>query len=424
MSEALANLLNETRQFPPPAELAANANVTADAYDEAAADRLAFWARQADRLTWAKPWDAGAGLVEPAVREVVRRRRSSTWRTTAWTGTSRPATATRSRSTGRASRATPAPSPTPTCTELTCQAANTLTDLGVDGRRPGGDLPADDPGGGGGDAGLRPDRRDPQRGLRRLLRRRADQPDPGRQRQGGDHRRRRVPAGQAVGAEADRGRGGGELPVASSTCWWSAAPARTSPGRRRTTGGTRRWRQRRPEHERAAVRRRAPAVHPLHQRHHRPSPKGILHTTGGYLTQASYTDARGLRPQAGDRRLLVHRRHRLGDRALLHRLRPARQRRHPGDVRGHAGHPAQGPVLGDRREVPGDHPLHRADADPHDDEVGRRHPGRLRPVVAAAAGQRRRADQPRGVDVVPAARRPRRAARSWTPGGRPRPAPS
>ncbi|WBC13575.1 acetate--CoA ligase [Micromonospora sp. WMMA1998] len=57
MSEALANLLNETRQFPPPAELAANANVTAEAYDEAAADRLAFWERQAGRLAWAQPWE-------------------------------------------------------------------------------------------------------------------------------------------------------------------------------------------------------------------------------------------------------------------------------------------------------------------------------------------------------------------------------
>ncbi|WP_434742554.1 acetate--CoA ligase [Micromonospora sp. SH-82] len=55
--EALANLLNETRQFPPPAELAAHANVTAGAYEEAATDRLAFWARQAERLTWSKPWD-------------------------------------------------------------------------------------------------------------------------------------------------------------------------------------------------------------------------------------------------------------------------------------------------------------------------------------------------------------------------------
>jgi acetyl-CoA synthetase len=57
MSETLANLLQETRQFPPPAELAAAANVTAAAYDEAAADRLAFWARQAGRLDWSKEWD-------------------------------------------------------------------------------------------------------------------------------------------------------------------------------------------------------------------------------------------------------------------------------------------------------------------------------------------------------------------------------
>ncbi|SCL16851.1 acetate--CoA ligase [Micromonospora inyonensis] len=57
MSEALANLLNETRQFPPPAALAANANVKADAYAEAAADRLGFWERQARRLTWTKEWD-------------------------------------------------------------------------------------------------------------------------------------------------------------------------------------------------------------------------------------------------------------------------------------------------------------------------------------------------------------------------------
>ncbi|MDG4790497.1 acetate--CoA ligase [Micromonospora sp. WMMD1102] len=56
MSETLANLLQETRQFPPPAELAAAANVTADAYDEAAGDRLAFWARQAGRLDWAQEW--------------------------------------------------------------------------------------------------------------------------------------------------------------------------------------------------------------------------------------------------------------------------------------------------------------------------------------------------------------------------------
>ncbi|AEV81370.1 acetyl-CoA synthetase [Actinoplanes sp. SE50] len=57
MSETLENLYSETRQFPPPADLAAGANVKAEAYEEAAADRLAYWERQAERLTWAKPWD-------------------------------------------------------------------------------------------------------------------------------------------------------------------------------------------------------------------------------------------------------------------------------------------------------------------------------------------------------------------------------
>ena len=57
MSETLENLLQETRQFPPPAELASAANVTAEAYDEAAADRLGFWEKQADRLDWATRWD-------------------------------------------------------------------------------------------------------------------------------------------------------------------------------------------------------------------------------------------------------------------------------------------------------------------------------------------------------------------------------
>ncbi|WP_440067830.1 acetate--CoA ligase [Streptosporangium sp. OZ121] len=55
--ETLSNLLHETRRFAPPAELAAAANVTADAYVEAERDRLAFWERQADRLAWSKRWD-------------------------------------------------------------------------------------------------------------------------------------------------------------------------------------------------------------------------------------------------------------------------------------------------------------------------------------------------------------------------------
>jgi acetyl-CoA synthetase len=53
-NESLANLMTEKRRFAPPAEVAANANVTSEAYAAAAADRLGFWAEQARRLAWEK----------------------------------------------------------------------------------------------------------------------------------------------------------------------------------------------------------------------------------------------------------------------------------------------------------------------------------------------------------------------------------
>jgi acetyl-CoA synthetase len=50
--EALDNLLHEDRHFAPPADLAANANVTAETYTEAEEDFEGFWAKQAKRLSW------------------------------------------------------------------------------------------------------------------------------------------------------------------------------------------------------------------------------------------------------------------------------------------------------------------------------------------------------------------------------------
>ncbi|HEX4688623.1 MAG TPA: AMP-binding protein, partial [Nocardioides sp.] len=55
--ETLSNLLHEERRFEPPADLAANANVTADAYDLAEKDPVAFWEQAAERLSWATKWD-------------------------------------------------------------------------------------------------------------------------------------------------------------------------------------------------------------------------------------------------------------------------------------------------------------------------------------------------------------------------------
>ncbi len=45
------------RTFSPPEAIAARANVGPEVYEEAAADRLAFWATQARRLTWTQDWD-------------------------------------------------------------------------------------------------------------------------------------------------------------------------------------------------------------------------------------------------------------------------------------------------------------------------------------------------------------------------------
>jgi len=54
---SLENLSYEERTFAPSPEFVAQANATAALYDEAAADRLGFWAKQADYLAWDKKWD-------------------------------------------------------------------------------------------------------------------------------------------------------------------------------------------------------------------------------------------------------------------------------------------------------------------------------------------------------------------------------
>ncbi|WP_216213629.1 acetate--CoA ligase [Amycolatopsis aidingensis] len=56
-SPALDNLLSETRTFPPDGEFAAQANAGAGLYAEAQSDREGFWAEQAGKLDWESRWD-------------------------------------------------------------------------------------------------------------------------------------------------------------------------------------------------------------------------------------------------------------------------------------------------------------------------------------------------------------------------------
>jgi acetyl-CoA synthetase len=54
----IANLLDETRAYPAPAAIAASANVDASWWARADADPDAFWAEQAARLDWHTPWQS------------------------------------------------------------------------------------------------------------------------------------------------------------------------------------------------------------------------------------------------------------------------------------------------------------------------------------------------------------------------------
>ena len=171
--------------------------------------------------------DRGAGLEQPAVREVVRRRHPERGLQRL-----RPARRGRPRRPGRLllrGRARRHPRDHVRAADRRGEAGGQRADrAGGEDRGPGGDLPADDPRGGGGDAGLRPDRRPAHGRVRRLLLRRAGLADPGLRGRGRDHRRRRLPPGRPVGAQAGRRRGPGQVPGRPRTCWSSGGPARTS----------------------------------------------------------------------------------------------------------------------------------------------------------------------------------------------------
>ncbi len=54
--DPLANLSTENRHFPPTKDFAAQANTKADIYEQAEKDRLGFWEEQAKQLQWDAPW--------------------------------------------------------------------------------------------------------------------------------------------------------------------------------------------------------------------------------------------------------------------------------------------------------------------------------------------------------------------------------
>ena len=288
---ALSALLHETRASRRRRSCAAQANAKADVYDEAAADRLGVLGGAGAALTWDNAVERGArvvdapfakwfvgGTLNAAVNCVDRHVDAGNGDKVAfhWEGEPDGDTERRHHLRRPAARGQ--------------QGRERADRAGGAAGRPGRDLHADDPGDGRRDAGLRPARRAAHRGVLRLLRRGAVEPDP-------------------------------RLRLHS---WSSPADGGTAAARRRRSSrrSTRRWRRVRAwrrcssyavpaqdvawndEPRRVVARRRRPAVrrstrreafdaeHPLfimYTSGTTAKPKGILHTTGGYLTQVAYT---------------------------------------------------------------------------------------------------------------------------------------
>ena len=304
-------------------------------YDEAAADDQGFWARQAaELLDWAKEWDTICEWELPYAKWFVGGKLN-----VAHNCLDRHVAAGRGDKVAIHLEGEPGDTRTITYAELLDEVsrfANALKGLGVQTGRPGQHLPADDPRGCRGDAGLRPHRGRPQRRVRRVLVAGARRPHQRRRGQGADHGRRRLAARQGVPAEAGRRRGrGGD---ADDRARRRRAARRQR--RRRCRTGRDHW-----YHDLVAaadrrlpgraVRHRAAAVPALHVGHHRQAEGDHAHDRRLPHAGRLHPQVR-LRPPSGDRRVLVHGRRRLGHRPQLHRLRPARQRRHRRDVRGRA----------------------------------------------------------------------------------------
>ena len=151
-------------------------------------------------------------------------------------------------------------------------------------------------------------------------------------------------------------------------------------------------------------------------------PKGIMHTSGGYLTQVAYThrDVFDLKPDtdvywcAADIGWVT------GHSYIVYG--PLANRATSVLYEGTPNFPAEDRFW-DIIERYGVTQLYTAPtAIRAFMKWGDHHPRGPRPVEPAPARHGRRAHQPRGVDLVPARSSAAAAAPSWTPGGRPRPA--
>ncbi len=314
MSGSIESVLHEHRVFPPSDEFRASSRVPSmEAYralcDRAAADPDGYWAEVASELAWAEPWSQVCDWQPPDAKWFVGGKLNATV-----SCLDRHAASWRRNKAALLFEGEPGDSRVYTYGQLhreVCQAANALTDLGVQA----GDFVAIYlpmiPEAVIAMLAVRTDRRGAHGRVRRLLGRGARRSHARRARADRHHRRRRLaarPRGAAQGQRRQRlppdhgraGRGG------------QAHRPRRGVGRHARRVVARGREHRVGQAHAAGVRQRAPAVLALHQRHDRQAQGHPAHHRR-LPDRRRLLDAAGLR-SARRGHLLVHRRHRLGHR--------------------------------------------------------------------------------------------------------------
>ena len=162
--------------------------------------------------------------------------------------------------------------------------------------------------------------------------------------------------------------------------------------------------------------RGGPALHPLHVRFDGEAEGGAAHAGGLPAVHDALAPLHVRLPRR--RHLLLRRRCRLDHGAQLHRLRAAGERGDLGAVRVGADVPGRRPLLGHGRPAGDQQLLHGPHRDPRDRGGGRRPRDALQPREPARARVGGRADQPRGLALVPRRGRRGDAAPSSTRTGR------
>ena len=364
----IESVSHEHRIFEPPSHFVAQANVKKADFDAlnaaAAKDFPGFWAKLArDEVLWKKPFTQVARRVERAVLQVVRGRRAQ-----CFLQLPRPQPRERQRGQGRdhlrGRRRRRDEGDLPGALPSGVPPRERAALAGDRQGRPRAGLHADVDRGRRRHAGLRAHRRDAFGRVRRLFREVAAGAHHRRRGGRGDHGRRAGPRRQAPAAEGDRRRGARHgwvrgnpqrhrVPPHRRQCRVLGAARCLAARNRGETGG----------HVRTGMgRRRASAVHSLHVRLDGQAERCTAQL-GRLPALGDAHDALVVRHQARGR-LLVHRRHRLGHRSYLYRVRTARRRRDGSDLRGHSDVSGRRPLLADDREAQGLDLLYGADRDP------------------------------------------------------------